>query len=363
MEIKVGSKPLGKLTFELRADVVPKTARNFLELCAHTKGFGFENCGFHRIIPQFMIQGGDFTRGDGTGGRSIYGAKFKDENFKLKHQKPFLLSMANSGKNTNGSQFFITTVACPWLDGKHVVFGHLLEGKDIVKKMEKMGTSSGKTKQKVSIGKCGVVDPRGSSKATNSANSTPAPSKEEKSAKNAEEAKKFIPRSLQAPPKTFAEVNARFAAREKAKKEGQNPDDVYALGKTNYENERRSRSRSPQERKYRDRDSGKWNNDRYDASESSNKKSSRNPDAVIDYNGKKMLPMVEVIVDDKLGKRSRVKCSASDTIGDLKKLTAAQIGTKPEKIVLKKGYDFYKDHITLDDYEVSDGFMFEMYYC
>ena len=174
---------------------------------------------------------------------------------------------------------------------------------------------------------------------------------------------------MQAPPKSFAEVNARFEAREKAKKEGRDPDEVYALGKTDYHGEtkkRRSRSRSPQERNNRDRDhDGKWGNDKYDPNaESASKKSKKKDlDVAYDHDGKKMLPMIEVIVDDKLGKRSRVKCSAGDTIGDLKKLTAAQIGTKAEKLVLKKGYEFYKDHITLDDYEVSDGFMFEMYYC
>ncbi len=163
-DITIGGQAAGRVTFELFADVVPKTAENFRALCTGEKGTGasgkplhFKGCAFHRVIPQFMLQGGDFTRGNGTGGESIYGAKFADENFKIKHTIPGLLSMANAGPNTNGSQFFITTVSTPWLDGKHCVFGKVIDGMNVVKNVEAVGSGSGACSKKVVISDCGQL--------------------------------------------------------------------------------------------------------------------------------------------------------------------------------------------------------------
>ena len=164
LDVAIDGMPSGRVTLGLFGDVAPRTVENFRALCAGDAGstaagvpLHFKGCAFHRIIPGFMVQCGDFERGDGTGGASIYGERFEDESFALQHSAPFLLSMANAGPNTNGSQFFITTTATPHLDGKHVVFGRVLSGFDVIKRVESCGSGSGAPEADVRVADCGVL--------------------------------------------------------------------------------------------------------------------------------------------------------------------------------------------------------------
>ena len=155
-DISINGQNAGRITMDLFNET-PKTSENFRALCTGEKGFGYKGSAYHRIIPGFMAQGGDFTAGNGTGGKSIYGNKFPDENFNHKHTGRGILSMANAGPNTNGSQFFMNFVATPHLDGRHVVFGQVKSGLEVLAAMEQRGSQSGKTSAPIVIADCGQL--------------------------------------------------------------------------------------------------------------------------------------------------------------------------------------------------------------
>ncbi len=156
-DISISGKAQGRIVFKLFCKIVPKTCENFIKLSTGELGFGYKGNTFHRVISDFMIQGGDYTNSNGSGGKSIWGGIFNDENFQIKHNKAGLISMANRGRNTNGSQFFITTNPCEWLDGKHVVFGEVCEGMDIVDKIQKLGNENGTPSEEIKIIECGKL--------------------------------------------------------------------------------------------------------------------------------------------------------------------------------------------------------------
>ncbi|EAY01257.1 cyclophilin, putative [Trichomonas vaginalis G3] len=163
-DISIDGAAAGRIVIELFVDRVPKTAENFRMLCTGEKGVGrsgaklhYKGCKFHRIIPHFLIQSGDFISNDGTSNESVYGQRFEDENFSVKHDQPYIVSMANSGRNTNGGQFFITLVKAPWLDFRHVAFGKVIEGTDIVELIQAAGSSNGAPKQTILISDCGEI--------------------------------------------------------------------------------------------------------------------------------------------------------------------------------------------------------------
>ncbi|KAK9825188.1 hypothetical protein WJX81_005135 [Elliptochloris bilobata] len=157
MDLTVGGKPAGRIVLGLFGKDVPRTAANFKALATMEKGYGYRETEFHRVVPNFVLQGGDFERGNGTGGRSIYGRTFADENFSIPHA-PFVLSMANAGPNTNGSQFFITTADTPWLNGKHVVFGKVLEGQKLVKELQYLPVDFfSRPKERLKVAACGAL--------------------------------------------------------------------------------------------------------------------------------------------------------------------------------------------------------------
>mmetsp|Transcript_25342 Transcript_25342/g.101025 ORF Transcript_25342/g.101025 Transcript_25342/m.101025 type:complete len:257 (+) Transcript_25342:51-821(+) len=233
-ELEVGGRSAGRVDMELFADVVPRTAENFRCLCTGERGprFSFAGTAFHRVIRDFMIQGGDTTRGDGTGGASIYGDKFADENFRLTHAKPFLLSMANAGPNTNGSQFFITLAPTPHLDGKHVVFGRVASGMEVARAVERVETDARDRPAplcRVVIVDCGVVAARKGARASGDTKKEKKRRKAEDEEESSKAAKKRRKKELKAAKKAEKKQQKKDAQRRRDKAEAcgahQNDDD------------------------------------------------------------------------------------------------------------------------------------------